>query len=320
MSNLLLQFLINFVNRLKPPKIASWQTVILISVIIWLMAIFTRENIQNTLIYLSWAFLIIGAIWFTIENPLYLGWVSLGAWFTGALICIFLFSHFGNSIAQLAFVAWPAITGAINILLYFIKPGKNFAIPSVEVRPKMIILWLSYLLISCWFQFNFFIHTWLAQYPSLIADNFSQSAFVVKIDYFSSPISRGETILDYIETSMRKEIDQKPWPQVEKWLLNTNQNFNKLAKQALQKSPNIKENNMWSFEAKFVPTKKGYNLQTIAKWRGLGSMPSGYDLKKSCQIIPVIQTPLRRFDSATNDRKTSTAIVISQIECGSVTK
>ncbi|HEY9849279.1 MAG TPA: DUF5357 family protein [Leptolyngbyaceae cyanobacterium] len=320
MNHFLLQLLKDFANRLQPPKIISWETFVLISIFIWLIASFAKGNTQDGLVYLSWLFLIIGAVWFAVENPLYLAWYSISAWVTGALICIFLFSHFGNSITHIVFVAWPVIAGTINILLYFIKPDKSFVVPAIEVRQKLVILFLSYLLLSCWLQFTFFIQTWLQQYPSLVADNFSQSAFVVKIDLSYQATSRGEAILDYIEIEMRKQIENKSWPQVERWLLNTEQNISKLAKQGLEQPPKVRENNMWSFEAKFLPTQKGYNLQTIAKWRGLGSLPSGYDLKKSCQIIPIIQRPVSRSDSANRDRATLTATVVSQIQCDSVTR
>lgn len=282
----IINFLAFLLNLVKPPQLFSWKTVILISFFIWLIALFAAAEFQNILAFISWLFLIIGSIWFVAENPLMVSGISISSWLPGALICIFMFGSLRNQIPPIALVSWPAVSGAIAALREFVH-GAKFKIPSPQVCQKLVILFLSHVLISCWLQFNFFIQNWFERYPSLLADNFSQSTFVVKIELLSSATSRGDRILNSMESLLKTQINEKPWSEVERWLIDASKRIPMLGEQAMKELPSVEENPMWSFGAEFLPSNSGYNLQLLAKWQGLGSIPDGYHLKKSCKIIPV---------------------------------
>ena len=309
---LIINFLQKIINQLKPPRTASWQTFVLSSILIWLLAYFTPAEWQNILAYLSWIFLIIAAGWFRLENPIPIGSFSLSSWGVGALVCIFIFHNSQPEIPAIAIVFWPAVSAIITVLPELIKPGPTFSIPEKPERQKLVILILIHLLVSCWLQFNFLIQSWLQQYPSLLTDNFSQSTFVVKIDAFDSANSRGNAILGSMEIILKKQIDNKPWDQVENWFTDKNKQVAKIAEQVIKDLPKLEENMMWTIGAEFPPSKLGYNIELVAKWQGLGSLPEGYHLKKFCWIVPVGNQPVKRLASAKIGTASAT---VSNVEC-----
>ncbi|MCL1468336.1 DUF5357 family protein [Argonema galeatum] len=290
----IINFLTFFIKIVKPTQLFSWKTGILISFLIWVIALFAVAELQNILAFLSWLFLIISTVWFAVENPLMVSGISISSWLPGGLICIFMFGTLSNQIPSIALVSWPTASGAIAVLRELVQPGAKFKIPPPRVCKKLIILFLSHVLISCWLQFNFFIQNWLQRYPSLLADDFSQSTFVVKIEVLSKANSRGAVILNSMESLLKTQFDEKPWSEVEKWRINASKNIQILGEQAKKQLPSVEENAMWKFGEVFLPSNSGYNVELLVKWQGLGSMPDGYHLKKSCKIVPVSRpTPTR---------------------------
>mgnify|MGYP000166512362 CR=1 FL=1 len=283
----IINFLTFIIKIVKPPQFFAWKTGIIISFLIWVIALFAVGELKNILAFLSWLFLIIGTVWFAVENPLMVSGISISSWLPGGLICIFMFGSLSNQIPSIALVIWPTASGAIAVMREFVQPGAKFKIPPPRVCQKLLILFLSHVLISCWLQFNFFIQNWLQRYPSLLADDFSKSTFVVKIEVLSKANSRGAVILNSMESLLKTQINEKPWSEVEKWRINASKNIQILGEQAKKQLPSVEENAMWKFGEVFLPSNSGYNLELLVKWQGLGSMPDGYHLKKSCKIIPV---------------------------------
>ncbi|MBD2182088.1 DUF5357 family protein [Planktothrix sp. FACHB-1355] len=326
-----------FVKLIKPPQIFSWQTGFIISLLIWSIAVFTIASLQNILALVSWLFLLISSVLFAIEKPLIIGGIALSPWISGALMSIFLFSISSNRIQDFALVIWPILSGIIAVMAELMHPGGKFKIPSPASGQRLVILFLIHVLISCWLQFNFFIQDWLQRYPSLLVDNFSQSTFVIKIAYLSNTTSRGASVLDAIDSQIKTQIDNQPWPQAERWLIDADKRVAILADEVMKKLLPAEENSMWSFETKFLPSQIGYNLQLLGKWQGLGSMPEGYHIKKTCRISPVTiegsYLPstrenilrLRRSRSAVNRTTPAVSIAVSspvtltRVICGPVT-
>lgn len=313
-----LPFFANIIKKLKPPKILSWQTVVLLSIFVWLTGFFAIGLYQELIAVFSWLLLIIGGGWFSAENPIEVGIFSVSAWVTGALICIFIFRSWNEQTPPIAYVTWPIISAAIAILPQVVKSGGKLKMPAPQIRQNLVILLSIHLLISCWIQFHFYIQNWLEKYPSLLADDFSKSAFVVKLPTSSPPIPKGSEILNAIELRIKKQIDNKPWPQVQQWLKTADIRINSFAQIAVKEITTTAESTVWKFEVKVLPTKRGYNLNTIAKWRGLGSQPGGYYLEKSCQISPIQKQTVLRLGAANSN--TSPPVTVSFVQCSSVIK
>lgn len=277
---------------LVPPKAFSWQTLILLSVFSCLMAALASELIRDLLATFGWIFLIFGVGWFTTENPIKVGGLSLGPWITGILVSIFLFGEWINEQPSLLFVSWPLISAAIASTREFLQPGPQFKPPSPEGRQRLVILFLSNLIISCWFQFYFVIQGWLQVYPSLSANDFQQSNFVIRLGLQSTQASTGTVLLNQAEAVLQTELAQRSWPEVERWLLDLKQqpaNFEAAVRQQLPEAP---ENTFWKFAARILPGQPDYTIQMLAIWQGPSSNLQGYHLTRNCLITPTeINTP-----------------------------
>ena len=269
---------------LVPPQAFSWQTLILLSVFSCLMAALANDLVKELLAACGWVFLIFGVGWFTTENPIKVGELSLGPWITGALVSIFLFGEWINELPELLFVSWPIISAAIASLGEFIQPGPQFKKPSPAGRQRLVILFLSNLIISCWFQFYFVIQGWLEQYPSLVANDFNQSNFVVRLGFQSTETPTGTIILNQAEAVLRADLEPQTWPEVERWLLNLKQQPTNFETAVMQQIPDSPENALWSFKTRILPGQPDYTLEMLALWQGPSSELAGYYLTRSCLV------------------------------------
>ena len=248
-------------KALKPPKPDSWQTLLLISVFSWAMALLPESAfLQGFIATCAWFFLIPGIHWFlheekfklfgstiNVKKGLTINDIWLGPWITGALVCMLLFSELPNNRLSVGFICWPPISAIIAALPKFIAIGPKYKTPDPGGRQELVILLLTNLLLSCWFQLFFLTQSWLADYPSLLTEDLSRSAFVVK---FASnrPQSRGVTILDQAETIVREQLDGQPWSQAERWLFDLKPNMQTVEATVMEQLPPVKENELWHLD------------------------------------------------------------------------
>lgn len=312
--NDLIKGFVETINLIKPSRTFSWQTTILISIIIWIIAGFFWLGgdliLQNTFAILGSIVLIIGFGWFTFENPLIAHGYSFSAWILVELICLFLASLL-SGIAPFILMVWPVLSAIVAAWPEFLEADRKLTNLSSDKRLKLLIWILLHLIISCWINFSLIIQYWILQYPSLLADDFSQSDFVVKIQPFFRPTTEGERAINSMEQQLKSQINGKPWTVVENWLDNTN-NREKLLTQAKETIVGVKEKDLWKFRINVAAQKTGYNLSMIAEWLGPSYNLQGYLLKKDCQVNPVTRQPnpaktnLRRVRRNNNARVTRT--------------
>lgn len=283
--NQIITYLLSLLKNFKPPKIWSWQTLILASVIVGVAAIVFTAFLP-ILAIVSGLLLIIGVAWYTTKEPITIQGISIGSWVTGALICLLLFGIWGNpGLLPAALVAWPLVSVAVAAIPEFWHEGLKLKTPNPEVRQNLTILLLINLLLSCWILFGFILQGWLQAYPSIAADELGRSFFVNKVVFGSDRVPRGALVLDAVESRLRNQIDGKVWPDVERWLLNANNRVVKLSEEVRQKElPTVEEDALWEYGADVSPRDSGYNLNLLANWRGPGTRVEGYHLRKSCRV------------------------------------
>ncbi len=298
-------FFRQLVKSLTPPSAFSWQTLIFLSVFSYFMAYLSTYPLRDLLASMGWVFLIFGVSWVTADNEdiLRIYGFSLGPWITGALVCVFVFGTWKGDFTPATLICWPPISAILASVREFFDAGLKFKIPQPAARQNIVILFLVNLIISCWFQFYFITQDWINQYPILLADDFSKSAFVMKIENPQAELSRGTLLLNSMEQSIKRELESKPWPQAERWLLpdNLRGRLPALEKQVQKQLPWAAEDLWWRFEPKVSSTKSGYNLQLQAIWKGPSSQKGEYYIKKSCQITPTY----RQLKGATNPTMTT---------------
>ncbi|MBW4473088.1 MAG: DUF5357 domain-containing protein [Stenomitos rutilans HA7619-LM2] len=311
-------------KTLTPPKPDSWQTLLWISIFSWAMSLLPESLfIQGFIATCAWFFLIPGIHWFmheekfkvfdltiNVKKGLTVNGIWLGPWVTGALVCMLLFSGFPENRLSTAFLLWPPLSAIIAALPKFIAMGPKYKIPDSAARQELVILLLTNLLFSCWFQLFFLTQSWLVDYPSLLSQDLSRSAFVVKVAS-NRPSSRGIVILDQAEIALKEQLDGRSWSQVERWLFDLKPQMQQLEATVMSRLPPLKENGLWHLSGEVLPRTE-YQLQLMALWRGPSADGSGYYLMKPCQVtrIPDTRRAIARTVASTQ---------IAQVSCDMTT-
>ncbi|MEA5505916.1 septal junction protein FraD [Halotia wernerae UHCC 0503] len=308
---------------LVPPKAYSWQTFIYLSVYSWILSFFAIGYIQNIIAFCGWLFLIAGTAWYTTDDPLRVPgtFMPVGAVITGFLVSVFAFGNQDNGITSRTIVLWPTISALITAIPEFLEGSgtdSKAQIPKPEIRQRITVLVASSMVLSCWIQFYFVMDNWLKEYPSLLADDFQRSTFVIRMEDSEKIPENGVLILDRLQPIVEAELAGKSWSQVERWLLDAKTQVGNLGEQVINKTlAKYEEKELWRIEPRVVNTKSGYILDLLSIWEGPSSNPKGYYLKKSCRIEPVagsIKNP-NTTASLSDDKST-----VAEIECDRLSK
>jgi hypothetical protein len=330
-------------NTIKPPSAFSWQTLMLLSVFSFYMSVLSTPGfVKEILIDFGWVFLIFGVYWATYTAKfLRIGYnekekkdgFTLSPWIVAALVSIFIFGilpdqilygYIRRGISADALIYWPVISAVIYSLPDFLKGkeegGVTLKKPTLQQRQNLVVLFGTQLLLSSWFQFNFLLQDWVVQYPSMLADDFGKSAFVVKrtIDNDLAPPTRGIDILEKMEGKLKNTLDRKTWPQIERLLLPEERNkwIKSLEAQTKKEFPPNPEENLWTVTHKISSQKSGtgYNLDLKASWQGPRSEVKNNFLTKTCQISQVFP-PRTPATKPLNTKPASNQTPLSVFKC-----
>lgn len=277
---------------LSPEQYYSWKTVLLLSLFSWVTSLLASyveasEITVNLLSTLSWIFLTVGVGWGCQENRINLFGLPLSPWISAAILCWFLFIPWTlQSNFAPALVAWPLIAAAIAIIPNVLNWNMTFKRPNPIVRQQLVLLFMFSLLLSGWMQFHFRIQSWLRNYPSLMADSFERSEFVYEIPTNQVNLSQGVPLLSAAEISLNEQLDDVPWPRVERWLLNLNEQIIPIERRAKDSLRAKSELDYWQLQAIPLAAGNGYDLRLRAVWTGPTSESNGYFLEKSCRLQP----------------------------------
>ncbi|MBD2114100.1 MULTISPECIES: DUF5357 family protein [Cyanophyceae] len=288
------QTLVELWQAVLPPRYFSWQTVIYMSLFSWLMSLLARllaatPFTVGLLATISWICLALGVGWALEANKVRFFGIPVAPWVSGAIICIFLFGSWGGRWLQPALVSWPLVSFAVIAVPSLLSWDFDLKTPPPMVRQQLALLFCLSLLFSSWFQFYFRIQSWVRDYPSLVADSVDNSAFVYRFPGQEVALPAGVTHLTIAEEVLREQIDNKPWPSVERWLLNLEGQ-----RQALQRRVQSQmgrgaslENSLWRLDFQPLSNADGYTLKLWAIWSGPAANQNGYYLEKTCLLMPV---------------------------------
>jgi hypothetical protein len=291
----------------------SWQVALAISLLAWLVHFLIRSpELRQFVSLYAWFFLILGVDWFFQDDkedkkkPQIPGLklkINIGPWITGALICLALLSNrFLIRDVATALVSWPIVSVGVAWLPRVLNPGLEppLRVPKdAEVRQDLVILTLLGFLFSCWFQFHFLLQNLLARYPTVRGDDFSNSAFVVRVgpdldlNFDNAPDSRGVALLDTTEALIRQDLNGRSWIDVQRRLRDIPADISRFEAEAIETvyedAPRAQESLFWRLNASFrdamagdVPPDDVLELQAV--WDGPSSRPEGYILNKVCYI------------------------------------
>ncbi len=313
---------------LTPKDPASWQTFMLLSIFSLVMGAFMSPIAQQIVSLFGWFFLIVAVWWFVygkeVQSALTFNIIFtkifLGPWIVASLIVLAVFGSWAgfanlSGIAPPAFISVAPIAAAVALAPKFIKSNKDktpeFTIPAIKDRQGMVLFLLSHLLIACWFQFYFLLQGWLNLYPSLMAEDFSRSSFVVRVQP-NIPVSRGREVLNAAENDLRDRLNNQNWSAIERWLFESkvsNQWVTDLESNVQSRLRNKLgggEMDLWKLSGKVdadtYDSGAYYNLVLNATWKGPTASQAPYTVSKRCELVPK-RTFSRRDKSTTPEAK-----------------
>ncbi len=307
-----------------PTKWDSGKALIWISIFSWGVSMLVGPMTQGIIAFVGWLFLIPGVHWVMHEEKklkelLTINGFFLGPWITGGLICYFLFAT-PDRLPPIALICWPPISAILAGAPKFIGTDDVYKTPkwkkaAVGDRQYLVNMGLINLLLSCWIQLFFSTQSWLAEYPSLVVEDMSNSSFVVRTQSSNDVSSRGVELLGKAEMELKKELSGASWSEVERWLLNLDQQMETLQNTVIGQSPKISENSFWNIKAQILPGE--YQLRLFAIWKGPTADNKGYFLSKVCQISKVTATDFLTTSILTNPTKLP-QVGTARVQCGAM--
>ncbi len=281
-------------GNLKPPKFFSWQTFILIALILWFFLILVLLSVpgieydETFLNALAQLFFVVGVGWWQTETPWKLGGFPLGPWIVSALVCTFVFENDADRLPDIAFLMWPLLTAFLSSLPFFFNRGFKFQVPPLADRIKLTLFWLLCLLVCCWLQFHFYITAWLASYPNLLVGDLPNSQFVVRIGDLPPENEPnylgGRTVLDALQWWTVAQIQNYTWPEVEKVLFDLRHRNTNLEDAIFPRTKNVPVAFLWKPEIDIMGGGDRYNLNLRARWRGPASEAGIPSLVRTCRV------------------------------------
>ena len=306
-------------KQLKPPRIFSAQTLVLLSLYSLFVGILATGFTQRFIMACGWMLFITGTAWLMNENPIRINnSILLNYWITGTIICLFVFVYILEQPYQLElWVILPLVVMLITAISDFTDAKLNFSLPNVATRQKLATLLFVHLLISCWLQFFFIANNLLNDYSTLMGENFNNSAFVLKLPFLPKAPTKGELILSSVIAPVKLKLNNKPWSEIaglvelpdrDRWIKD-------IHKAVLNRLPPAKENSLWKIETNANSEDWGYNLDLSSIWTGPTSTGEGLKFTSKCQIKKINTEP-----SQINSQPVTRVSSTSKMECQQIIK
>jgi Family of unknown function (DUF5357) len=283
-------------QQLTPPKPLSWQSLILASVLFWLvfaLSIGTQYDLGVDLQLIAqfgWICLFTGLAWWQFENPIRIGGFSLGPWIISALTCVLLFVKPSGEFSPLIWVVWPLLASAIAIFPAIRNDSNQWRVPSLQGRSQLLLLTIGSFIVSCWFGFFLVIQSWVDLYPELMAANVSNSNFVVRLG--ATGESEGQLIINEMQEYIAQQTNGKVWGTIERFLLDIQLGKINFKEQVAGKLPNASNPDDWTAWVEIVKGSE-YDLKLYVRKPKISETLVGYSLTQTCEVRPVKTSPQR---------------------------
>ena len=318
----LLQLLWGWISDIVFPKdYYAWQTLIYLGffsfAMSWVARLAVGQSITvNIIATAGWIFFALGIGWLLENAKVRLFGLPVAPWVMGAIVCIYFFGLVPWLDWDNGLMTWPLVSVAIVAIPQFFTWELRPKLPPPMMRQQLILLLLVALLLSNWFQFYFRLQHWLEDYPSLLADDFSRSGFVVKLPDQGEDQARGIVLLTRTELEIKAALDETPWPYVERWLLNMDEHLESIENTIMVSLESSKEGDLWQLTGdRRGAENNGYALDLMASWSGPSANREGYYLEKICTVQPRSPAP-----PASEETPDSPPTPLAIVECGLATE
>ena len=306
------------IDRLRPPRPCCWETLILLSIFSWLLSAFS-----SLLVPPAWnayhftrtgglIFFVLGTAWWQWERPIKIFGIKIGPWIVGLLLSLILLDDLPeNWRHQAIVVTWPLLTAAVRSVPKFFRGRLLPSWPPILMRKELTVMFLFHVLISLWLQFGFLMNQWLIEYPSLLAEDLTQSSFAFPRGIEVPEIPQGNIMINEMEAFLREQIEGQQWPRASQVISGLVENRISIDDEVKKRLPDIEENRWWELRGTVIQRQAGYGITLFAIWTGLPLAGEEYYLQKSCEISRTFQQPEPAGSSPPAE-----ALDRSQVECG----
>ncbi|GAB4302243.1 MAG: hypothetical protein Fur0025_42940 [Oscillatoriaceae cyanobacterium] len=278
-------------QSLKPNRPFSWETVILLSLFSWLMVLLTGDwglkaaASHQIITAFAILFSLIGVTWAQIQHPWKLWQLEIWPGIAALILCILIFGYWEDNWLYLTGITWPILWGTLVSVSDFLKSKKS-GLSMAEISIKIILLMLVSCLASTWVQFCFLIDYWTEQYPTIIAkaiaEDVSQSTFVVRINRATPPDTRGAVIAETMAKFVQSQVEGRRWQEVKAWITKLTEG--QLESSVKVRLPQYGENQWWELKTAGVQTENGYKLELFVRWTGPQTKSTLDYFRKVCEI------------------------------------
>lgn len=311
----------NLQTRIQKIKPFSWESALLLSALSWSVYLLVQGYyVKKFVSFFGWVFLIVGVDWAllnrTVQLPLIGFKFKQGPWITGAITCIALLSNdFILQDWRSALISWPIFSAVFAGYTRFLQPGLQLKTPDATGRQELVLLFLVAGLLSSWFQFHFLIQDLLQAYPTLLQEDLSRSAFVMRLgNQRSQPnsssnnqsLAAGYTLLDAAEAIVRESLAGKNWLDAQQWLRSIDRNNDSgtafdLTQPTLQRvygepsEQRSRQRQLWQITADSSFASSQVDLQLTATWLGPTAQP-GAAVQRRCTVREVVNPNPQTFN------------------------
>ncbi|MEM6502975.1 MAG: DUF5357 family protein [Cyanobacteria bacterium P01_C01_bin.89] len=185
-------------STLKPPKVFSWQTLLLASFVLWgasFVVGYFNPGQQQSLSTWGLSLLTLGGIFWAIDQkPITILGISMGPWMASILVSTFIYRYLNQvngmddrQALHTATVVWPLIAALLKIIpdLVRTKPRLGLAVKPVH-RTGLAIFIMVHIMMTYWIHFGFVAQDWAneLQLAGDVSELYKNSLFVVSLDLF----------------------------------------------------------------------------------------------------------------------------------------
>lgn len=310
-------------QQFKPPHPFSWETLILLSLFSFLMALVAlilpeKTNVaHHTILACGFIFSIAGMLWWQIEwNPYKIGSIKIWPWVASLLLCGIIFRYFPEKCLYLTSVSWPIVSAIIVGIPYFlpgkeVKDKKGAKEQKDEKKNKHIknnkeakespkkaspILTLPEAATRQRLIILLLLHLTLScwiQFCFTIQGWLQEYPSLLTNSFSESYVVTRLNLQGkenprgaFVLQSMESFLESKI--QDQRWqkieVWMSGLNADKLEQEVKLRMPSLEENEWWSLKMAIAQREIGYKLDLFAIWSGPVSGEQTYHLKKSCEI------------------------------------
>ena len=164
----------NNINRVKtvvrpalPPKFIHWKTLLIFSIVIWVLSFIALDNTQEIMAALGWILLTASLGWATSQPPFILGSFLLSPWVIATFISLLIYQLTEDTEPTLALKAWPLIAAVFIAIMEGFKSRSPENSPPLLSRTSLVTVILIHVLLSCWIDLYILLVQQIENNPEL---------------------------------------------------------------------------------------------------------------------------------------------------------